>query len=87
MKGYGGPGAAVAAARDAYRYLEVKCDGGGTHNTVDLTIIRRPRERQSGKGSSACAASRARSSAAIPTSAAIWYGCDAARVSRQRRSH
>ena len=42
------PGAAVAAARDAlnagYRYLEVKCDGGGTHITVDLTIIRRPRE-------------------------------------------
>jgi phage FluMu protein Com len=32
------------ALNASYRYLEVKCDGCGTHNTVDLTIIRRPKE-------------------------------------------
>ena len=48
MKGYGGPAQPTPLLGDAlnagYRYLEVKCDGCGTHNTVDLTIIRRPRE-------------------------------------------
>ena len=42
------PGAAIAIARRRaqrrHRYLEVRCNGCGTHNTVDLTIIRRPRE-------------------------------------------
>jgi hypothetical protein len=46
MKGYGGPAQPSPLLGDAlnagYRYLEVKCDGCGTHNTVDLTIIRRP---------------------------------------------
>jgi hypothetical protein len=48
MKGYGGPAQPSPLLGDAlnagYRYLEVKCDGCGTHNTVDLTIIRRPKE-------------------------------------------
>lgn len=30
------------ALNHGYRYLEVKCDGCGTDNTVDLSIIRRP---------------------------------------------
>ena len=42
------PGAAIAIARRRaqrrHRYLEVRCNGCGTHNMVDLTIIRRPRE-------------------------------------------
>jgi hypothetical protein len=48
MKGYGGPvqpsptmGEALNAG---YRYLEVKCAGCECHNTVDLMIIRRPKE-------------------------------------------
>jgi hypothetical protein len=69
-----------ATLNAGYRHLEVKCDGCGTHNTVDLTIIRRPRKRRSGNWSSACAAGRARTSAATLTSAAIWCGCGAARL-------
>ena len=46
MKGYGGPAQPSPLLGDAlnagYRYLEVKCDGCGTHSAVDLTIIRRP---------------------------------------------
>jgi hypothetical protein len=45
MKGNGGPAQPSPLIGDAlnagYRYLEVKCAGCGTHNTVDLTIIRR----------------------------------------------
>ena len=46
MKGYGGPAQPSPLLGDAlnagYRYLEVKCDGCGTHSAVDLTVIRRP---------------------------------------------
>ena len=48
MKGYGGraqPSPLLGDALNAgYGYLEVKCDGCGMHNTVDRTIIRRPKE-------------------------------------------
>jgi hypothetical protein len=38
------PGAAVADALNAgYRYLEVKCLGCSTHQTVALDIVRRPK--------------------------------------------
>ena len=46
MQGYGGPAQSSPLLGDAlnagYRYLEVKCDGCGTHSAVDMTIIRRP---------------------------------------------
>ena len=44
--GYGGPAQPSPLLGDArrHRYLEVRCNGCGTHNMVDLTIIRRPRE-------------------------------------------
>ena len=46
MQGYGGPAQPSPLLGDAlnagYRYLEVKCDGCGTHSAVDMTIIRRP---------------------------------------------
>lgn len=48
MRCYGGPAQPSPLLGDAlnagFRYLEVKCDGCSTHSTVDLTIIRRPKE-------------------------------------------
>ena len=48
MEGYGGPAQPSPPVGDAlnagFRYLEVKCAGCNTHNTVDLTTLRRPRE-------------------------------------------
>ncbi|QHO78958.1 hypothetical protein ACH79_20495 [Bradyrhizobium sp. CCBAU 051011] len=48
LRGYGGPAQPSPVIGDAlnagFRYLEVKCDGCSTHSTVDLTIIRRPKE-------------------------------------------
>ncbi len=48
MQGYGGPAQPSPLLGDAlnagYRYLEVKCSGCETHNAVDLTTIRRPKE-------------------------------------------
>ena len=69
------PSAAIAATpqRAQRRYLEVKCDGCGTHNTVDLTIIRRPKEQC--MRCKPCSEQRS-----YLTSAAIWCGCGAARL-------
>ena len=48
MLGYHGPAQPSPMLGDAlnagYRYLEVKCLGCELHSTVDLTIVRRPRE-------------------------------------------
>jgi hypothetical protein len=77
MKGYGGPAQPSPLLRNAlnagHRYLEVKCDGCGTHNTVDLTIIRRPKEQR--MRCKPCSEQRS-----YLTSAAIWCGCCAARL-------
>lgn len=47
MLGFQGPAQPSPALGDAlnagYRYLEVKCLGCETHQTVDLTIVRRPK--------------------------------------------
>lgn len=47
MLGYRGPAQPSPTLGDAlnagYRYLEVKCLGCEMHNTVDLTIVRRPK--------------------------------------------
>ena len=68
MKGYSGPAQPSPLLGDAlnagYRYLEVKCDGCGTHSAVDLTIISSARRRRFGNSNSARVASRARSNAA-----------------------
>jgi len=77
MKGYGGPAQPSPLLRNAlnagHRYLEVKCDGCGTQNTVDLTIIRRPKEQR--MRCKPCSEQRS-----YLTSAAIWCGCCAARL-------
>lgn len=48
MLGYQGPAQPSPTMGDAlnagYRYLEVKCLGCEMHSTVDLTIVRRPKE-------------------------------------------
>lgn len=48
MLGYGGPAQPSPTLGDALnarmRFLEVKCLGCETHSTVDLTIVRRPKE-------------------------------------------
>lgn len=48
MLGYHGPAQPSPMLGDAlnagYRYLEVKCLGCEMHSTVDLTIVRRPKE-------------------------------------------
>lgn len=48
MLGYGGPAQPSPTIADALnagmRFLEVKCLGCETHSTVDLTIVRRPKE-------------------------------------------
>jgi hypothetical protein len=48
MLGFRGPAAPSPLLGDAlnagYRYLEVRCTGCDLHSTVDLTIVRRPKE-------------------------------------------
>jgi hypothetical protein len=48
MQGYGGPAQPSPLLGEAlnagFRYLEVKCAGCDTCNTVDLTTLRRPKE-------------------------------------------
>lgn len=48
MLGYGGPAQPSPTIADALNarlcFLEVKCLGCETHSTVDLTIVRRPKE-------------------------------------------
>jgi hypothetical protein len=48
MRGYGGPAQPSPLLGDAlnagFGFLEVKCAGCNTHSTIDLTIVRRPRQ-------------------------------------------
>ena len=80
MKGYGGPAQPSPLLGDALNAgYEVRCNGCGTHNTVDLTIIRRPRETiwQLEERMRATVLEQRLS---LTT---IWYGCDAARSRRK----
>ena len=53
--------------------MKVKCDRCGTHNTLDLTIIRRPKETPIWH-------LEQRMRQRVPTRGVIWCGCDAARL-------
>ncbi len=48
MLGFGGPAQPSPMVGDALncgrQYLEVKCHGCGEHQTIDLTIVRRPKD-------------------------------------------
>jgi hypothetical protein len=76
MLGYQGPAQPSPTIGDAlnagYGYLEVRCLGCDTHQTVALDIVRRRRPRPSMNWSATCAARTVRRFGAIRTSAAIW---------------
>src|SRR5258708_40341157 len=80
MLGFQGPAQPSPALGDAlnacYLYLEVKCLGCNTHQTIALDIVRRPKttpihELERYMRCKNCSEVRA----AIPTSAAIWWRC------------
>jgi hypothetical protein len=74
------PSHEIDALNAGYRYLEVKCDGCGTHNTVDLTTIRRPATTPIWQLEQRMRCKPCRSSAA---SAGMRYGCGAAKSRRK----
>jgi hypothetical protein len=89
MLGYKGPAQPSPTLGDAlnagYRYLEVKCLGCDTHQTVALDIVRRPKTTRSMNWNATCAARTARRSGAMLTSGAIWSRCASARSRRAIR--
>src|SRR5690348_7969863 len=89
--GYKGPAQPSPALGDAlnagYRYLEVRCLGCDTHQTVALDIMRRPKRCcRSMSLSVTCAARIARRSVAFRISAAISWRCDRTRSAPASRS-
>jgi hypothetical protein len=76
MLGYKGPAQPSPALGDAlnagYLYLEVRCLGCDTHQTVATSCAGR-RRRQSTNWSATCAARTARRFVDTPTSAVIWW--------------
>lgn len=79
MLGYQGPAQPSPALGDAlnagYRYLEVRCLGCDTHQTVALDIIRRPKATPIHELERYMRCKDARRSAAILSSVAIWRRC------------
>ena len=72
FKGPAQPSPTLGDALNAgYTYLEVRCLGCDTHQTVALDIVRRPRRRRSTSWSATCDARTARRCGAIRISAAI----------------
>src|SRR5712664_2249467 len=81
MLGFQGPAQPSPTLGDAinagFGYLEVKCLGCNTHQTVALDIVRRPKTTPRSMNSNAiCAAASAPKSGAMSTSGAIWWRCD-----------
>jgi hypothetical protein len=76
MLGFQGPAQPSPTLGDAlnagYLYLEVKCLGCDTHQTVALDIVRRPKTTPIHELSDTCDAGSVPRNAAIRTSAAIW---------------
>jgi hypothetical protein len=70
------------ALNAGYTYLEVRCLGCDTHQTVALDIVRRPRATPTMSWSDTCDARIARRCEAIHTSAAIWSRYGARRFRR-----
>jgi hypothetical protein len=79
MLGFQGPAQPSPTLGDAlnagYLYLEVKCLGCNTHQTVALGIVRRRRRHPSMSWSDICGARIARRFGATRISAAIWWRC------------
>jgi hypothetical protein len=89
MLGYKGPAQPSPALGDAlnagYRYLEVRCLGCDTHQTVALDVVRRPKATPIHELELSCAAEIAPGSAAIPSSAATSWPCGLPRFRRMIR--
>jgi hypothetical protein len=92
MLGYKGPAQPSPTMADAlnagYGYLEVRCHGCDTHQTVALAVIRRPKTTPVHELERYMRCRTARRSAAIHTSAVIWWRCGRRRYQRciRRRS-
>ena len=86
MLGYQGPAQPSPTLGDAlnagFGYLEVRCLGCDTHQTVALDIVRRPKHTPVHELERYCAARTARRSGAIRTNAAIWLHCGKRRFRR-----
>jgi hypothetical protein len=82
------PTALGDALNAGYGYLEVRCLGCDTHQTVALDIVRRPKVTPVHELERYMRAASARRCGAIPTSAAIWWRCAPPRSRRAiRRRH
>ena len=89
MLGFQGPAQPSPALGDAinagYRYLEVKCLGCNTHQTVALDIVRRPKTTPVHELERYMRCKDCSRFGAIRTSAAIWWRCDRPRSRRAIR--
>ena len=79
MLGFQGPAQPSPALGDAinagYRYLEVKCLGCNTHQTVALDIVRRPKATPVHELERYMRCKDCSQVVAMPTSGAIWSRC------------
>ena len=79
MLGFQGPAQPSPALGDAinagFGYLEVKCLGCNTHQTVALEIVRRPKATPVHELERYMRCRTVRKSGGIPTSGAIWSRC------------
>jgi hypothetical protein len=79
MLGFRGPAQPSPTIGDAinagYRYLEVRCLGCDTHQTVALDVIRRPKTLPIHELERYMRCRTARGCKATPISAAIWWRC------------
>src|ERR1700744_196144 len=79
MLGYKGPAQPSPTLGDAlnagFGYLEVRCLGCDTHQTVDLTIVRRPKATPVHELERYLRARTARSCRGARSSVAIWWRC------------
>jgi len=90
MLGFQGPAQPSPTLGDAinagFGYLEVKCLGCNTHQTIALDIVRRPKATPVHEHSNAiCVAASAPKFGAIPISGAIWSRCGPPRSRRAIR--
>ena len=89
MLGFQGPAQPSPALGDAinagFGYLEVKCLGCNTHQTVALDIVRRPKTTPVHELERYMRCRHCSEVGAMPTSGAIWSRCDQRRFQRAIR--
>ena len=73
------------AINAGFGYLEVKCLGCDTHQTIALDIVRRPKATPVHNSNATCGAASAPKFGAIPISGAIWSRCGPPRSRRAIR--